>query len=78
MLKGVALLTTTFGETIRDDSFAERIGAISLREIIRTARERGAGSIGYAETMLLFYNKKTKSTLSMTRLHKPGKKEVSA
>jgi hypothetical protein len=69
MLRGMALLITTFNDSMKDDIFAERVGTVSAREIARTAKERRAGSIGYAETMLLIYNKKTKSTLSMTRLH---------
>ena len=73
MLRGVALLIITFEDSLKDDVFAERVGTISAREIARTAKERRAGSIGYAETMLLMYNKKTKSTLSMTRLHAPHK-----
>ena len=73
MIRGVSLIVATFGDSLRDDLFAERIGAVSAREITRTAKERRAGSIGYAETMLLLYNKKTKSTLSMTRLHAPDK-----
>ena len=73
MLRGVALLVATFGDSLRDDLFADRVGAVSAREVSRTAKERRAGSIGYAETMLLIYNKKTKSTLSMTRLHNPDK-----
>ena len=73
MLRGVALLVATFGDSLRDDLFAERVGAVSAREVTRTAKERRAGSIGYAETMLLIYNKKTRSTLSMTRLHSPDK-----
>ena len=76
MLRGMALLIATFGDSLRDDIFAERVGTISAREIARTAKERRAGSIGYAETMLLMYNKKAKSTLSMTRLHLPHKEEV--
>ena len=75
MLKGVALLLFTFGESLQDDLFAERLGSISAREIARTARERSGGTIGYSETMLLLYNKKKKSTLSMTRLYKPNRKE---
>jgi len=73
MLRGMALLIATFSDSLRDDVFAERVGTISAREIARTAKDRRAGSIGYAETMLLMYNKKTKSTLSMTRLHAPQK-----
>ena len=75
MLRGVALIVATFGDSLRDDLFAERIGSFSAREITRTAKERRAGSIGYAETMLLLYNKKTKSTLSMTRLHNSEKQK---
>lgn len=69
MLRSVSLIVATFGDILRDDLFAERIGAVSAREIARTAKERGGGAVGYAETMLLLYNKKTKSRLSMTRLH---------
>jgi hypothetical protein len=70
MIRGVALLVATFSDSLRDDLFAERVGSVSAREITRTAKERHAGSIGFAETMLLLYNKKTKSTLSMTRLYR--------
>ena len=76
MLRGMALLIATFGDSLKDDIFARRVGTISAREIARTAKERRAGSIGYAETMLLMYNKKTKSTLSMTRLHAPHKEDT--
>jgi hypothetical protein len=75
MIRGVAMIVSTFGDSLRDDLFAERIGSVSSREISRTAKERRAGSIGYAETMLLLYNKKTRSTLSMTRLHSPEKQK---
>ena len=69
MLRGAALLLAKFGNSLRDDLFAERVGSVSAREIMRTAKERRAGSIGYAETMLLLYNKKTKSALSIARLY---------
>ena len=78
MLRGVSLIVATFGDTLRDDLFAERIGSISAREITRTAKERHAGSLGFAETMLLLYNKKTRSTLSMTRLHRPENKNAAS
>ena len=78
MLCGVALLVTTFSESLKDDLFVERVGSVSAREITRTAKERHAGSIGYAETMLLIYNKKTKSTLSMIRLHNSEKQRDSS
>jgi len=78
MLRGVALLISTFGESLQEDLFAERLGSFTAREIMRTARERRNGSLGYAETMLMLYNKKKKSTLSMTRLYKSGKQEAAS
>ena len=78
MLRGVSLIVATFSDSLRDDLFAERIGSVSAREIARTAKERGGGAVGYAETMLLLYNKKTKSTLSMTRLHNLEKQKGDA
>ena len=74
MLKGVALLVATYGETMRDDIFKDKVGVHTAREIGRTAKERKAGSIGYAEAMLIAYNKKMKSgTLHWNKLytHKP-------
>ena len=52
--------------------------AMPSREIGRTARERKAGSLGYAETLIIYYNKNRKSTLSFERLYTrkvPTKKE---
>lgn len=74
MLKGIAYLIIIYGEGIKDELFAERVGSISAREVMRTAKDRRAGSLGYAETMLLFYNKKTKAGLSMQRLYDLGKR----
>ena len=76
MLKGVSLLISAFSESLQEDLFAERLGSFTAREIIRTAKERRNGSLGYAETMLLLYNKKKKSTLSMTKLYRSGKQEM--
>jgi hypothetical protein len=69
MLKGIAHLIVAFGDTMRDDIFKEKVGAFSVREIVRTAKERKAGSIGYAEAMLIAYNKKMKSALKWSKLY---------
>lgn len=42
---------------------------MSLKELTRTARERSAGSRGFAEAMLLIYNKKTQRPLQMSKLY---------
>lgn len=69
MLKGVTHLVVAFGESMKDDAFKEKIGAFSAREIGRTAKERRAGSFGYAESLLLIYNKKMKSPLRWSKLY---------
>ena len=60
MLKGIAILINTYGDSLNDDMFKEKLGACSVKEIVRTARERQNGSMGYAEALLNIYNKKLK------------------
>lgn len=69
MLKGIAKLVYTFGDKMRDDLFKEKVGQFSPKEIIRTAKDRRAGSIGYAEAILLAYNKKMKFPLKWSELY---------
>lgn len=70
MLRGIAQLIVAFGDAIKDDMFKEKVGKYSSRDIGRTAKERKAGSIGYAEAMLIAYNKKLKVPLKWTKLYK--------
>ena len=69
IIKGIALLVTAFGDSLRDDLFQEKVGKFSSREISRSARERKMGSMGYAEVMLSLYNKKTRYPLRWAQLH---------
>ena len=73
MLKGIALLIVVFGDSMRDDIFKDKVGIYSARDIGRTAKERKAGSIGYAEAMLIAYNKKMKSALRWSKLYNKSK-----
>lgn len=59
------LQNTQFGNV--DDETT--IGFMSVRQLSRIAKERGAGSLCYAEAMLVAYNRKCKYTLRMTKLH---------
>ena len=63
IMNGIARLLYAYGDTIKDDVFKEKLGEVSIKEIVKTARERRAGSLGYAEAMLIFYNKKLKNQL---------------
>ena len=69
VLAGVARMVVAFGDQLRDEIFKERVGFMSVRQLSRIAKERGAGSLCYAEAMLVAYNRKCKYTLRMTKLH---------
>ncbi len=69
ILKGIARLIVAFGDSMRDDVFKEKVGAVPIKELSRTAKERRPGSLGYAEAMLLAYNRKFKSPLKWNKLY---------
>lgn len=71
ILRGIARLIAAYEDGLKDDMFAEKVGRSSPREISRIARERKAGSMGYAEAMLTLYNKKSSAngTLKWARLY---------
>ena len=69
VLAGVARMVVAFGDQLRDETFKDRVGFMSVRQLSRIAKERGAGSLCYAEAMLVAYNRKCKYTLRMTKLH---------
>ena len=76
MLMGVAKLIVTFGDELNDDLYIEKLGVVSCKELIRTAKDRKAGSLGYAEAMLVYYNKKMKFGLSISKLYSSKKTKV--
>lgn len=69
MLNGVARLLIAYGDGIKDDIFKEKVGKCSVKEIVRTAKERRAGSLGYAEAMLIAYNQKMHKPLKWPALY---------
>ncbi len=71
MLSGIARLIFAFDTELNDEVFKEKLGERSVKEITRSAHERGSGSLGFAETLLSFYNKKMKYPLDMIKLHSP-------
>lgn len=58
ILNGITRLVTAYGDALNDDIFKEKVGDLSIKELVRTARDRKAGSLGFAEAMLQTYNKK--------------------
>jgi len=69
MLKAICRLIYVYGDDLRDDLFKERLGKVSLREVIRMAKDRRSGPLGYAEALLFYYNKKVKNPLRMEYLY---------
>ena len=77
MLSAMARLIFTYDTELVDDVFKEKLGERSIREITRSAHERSIGSLGFAEAILFFYNRKMKYPLDILKLHKTkGRKPV--
>lgn len=58
MMNGLARFLNAYGDAIKDDVFKEKLGKISIKELARTAKDRRSGSLGFAEAILIYYNKK--------------------
>ena len=72
IINGLARIVVAYGDSIRDDVFKEKVGALSVKALTRTAKERRAGSLGFAEAMMIAYNFKCKYKLSLSRLYSKG------
>ena len=68
-LKGLARLIVAFEDEIRDDIFKDKVGRYLAKGISRTAKERKVGSLGYAEAILIAYNRKMKNALRWAKLY---------
>lgn len=74
IMKGIARIIDAYGSQIDDEIFKEKIGSVSVKEISRSAKERGEGSLGYAEAMVSIYNAKRRGNLlKYENLHKEKK-----
>lgn len=73
MLKGLARLIVVYNDELKDDTFKEKLGIISCKEITQEAKVRKAGSMGFTETFLNYYNKKTRFGLERAKLYKKQK-----
>lgn len=72
IMNAVAKLCVVYKDQLNDEMFCEKVGAVSVKQLTRTARERRKGAMGFAEAMILEYNGKKKSNagkLLMNKLH---------
>ena len=74
MLKGIARVVYVYGETLNDERFKENVGRNSAKTISRTAKDRRAGTLGYAEALVMAYNAKSKYRLPIKTLYWNGRK----
>ena len=72
ILNAVSRLIAIYGDSLDDEIFIDRLGAISVKQLTRNAKDRRPGSIGYAEVMVIEYNGKRKngSRLPLSMLDK--------
>ena len=60
ILNAIAKLIVTYGENLNDETFKEKLSTLSIKQLIRTAKERRSGMLGVAEVMVLEYNGRKK------------------
>lgn len=69
MMNGLARFLNAYGDAVKDDIFKEKLGRISIKELARTAKDRRSGSLGFAEAILIGYNKKCRNPLPWDKLY---------
>lgn len=69
MLMGIARIIVAYGDSLKDDVFKDHLGRVSVKSIIRTAKERRPGALGFSEAMMIVYNNKNKYRLSLRTLY---------
>lgn len=75
MLKAVSKLVVVYKDAIDDDLFKEKLGAVSIKQLVRCAKERRPGAMGYAEAIVIEYNGKKKNPSERLSLDKLYAKE---
>ena len=69
---GTAKLLVTYQDALDEEIFKERLGEMSVKQLLRIAKERRGGCMGVAEAMVITYNGKKKSDaykLPMAKLY---------
>lgn len=77
IMNAVAKLCVVYKDQLNDEVFSEKLGAVSIKQLTRTAKERRPGSMGFAEAMVIEYNGKKKSPTGKLFLNKLYARDVS-
>jgi hypothetical protein len=70
ILNGIAKLVVVYAEALKDETFKEKLGNMSIKALSRQAKERRPGSLGYAEAMIVEYNGRKKNSTNRLLLSK--------
>ncbi|MDD4291089.1 MAG: hypothetical protein PHX51_02465 [Clostridia bacterium] len=70
MMKAIAKIIVVYKDLLNDDIFKEKLGAISIKQLTRNAKDRRSGYMGFAEAMILEYNGKKKNLASRLTINK--------
>lgn len=70
IMKGVAKVISVYSDKINDEIFKEKVGAVSVKTLTRTAKERRPGSMGFAEAIVIAYNGKVKTNANRLFMNK--------
>lgn len=73
MIKALSKLIETYGEELDDELFKERNSTATVKDIMRSAKERHPGVVGVAETLLFNYNQKNRHPLEWNLLYERKK-----
>ena len=77
IMNAVAKLCVVYKEQMNDETFKEKVGAVSIKQLTRTAKDRRPGAMGYAEAMILEYNGKKKTNAGKLFMNKLYARDVS-
>lgn len=72
VMAATAKLLVTYQDVLDEEIFKERLGEMSVKQLLRIAKERRGGCMGVAEAMVITYNGKKKSDaykLPMAKLY---------
>ena len=76
MLNAVAKLAVCYGEQLKEDIFKEKLSNVPVKNLIRSAKERRGGTRGYAEAILIEYNKRMRIQLPWDWLYTSRKSHM--
>lgn len=75
MLKAVTMIVKAYGDAISDALFKDRLRDYTAREIIRAARDKHNGTLGLAEEIINYMNRRNRTPIDYQPLYTLKKKK---